>query len=72
MDREELMEILRAGPTVIHMNDGKQYQVESMEMITVSSMAAHVLRRLENGELRAIVLPLVTMTGAENIAIAKN
>lgn len=70
MDREELMDLLRSGPTLIRMNDGREYLVENLEWVTVSTMAAHVLRRGEDGKLRAVILPLVTMTSAENVELA--
>jgi hypothetical protein len=70
MDREELMDLLRSGPTLIRMNDGREYLVENLEWVTVSTMAAHVLRRSDDGKLRAVILPLVTMTSAENVELA--
>lgn len=65
MDREELLALLRQGPHRIRMNDGHHYDVASLEMAVVSDIAAYVLRRSDDGKLRTVVLPLVTMTAVE-------
>ena len=59
--------MVRNGPVAITMNDGRRFEVPDMEFITVSTMSAHVLRRCDDGKLRAVVLPLVTMTSVEPI-----
>ena len=65
MDREELLEILRQGPTRIRMNDGRFYDVQSTEFVSVSDIAAAVLFRHDDGKLRHVYLPLVTMSAVE-------
>jgi hypothetical protein len=63
MDREELNEIVLAeAPFMIRMNDGRAYEVKSKEFITISDIAASVLYRHEDGKLRHVYLPLVTMS----------
>ncbi len=69
MDREELnLILLSETPFVIRMNDGREYEVRSKEVITVSDIAASVLYRHDDGKLRHVYLPLVTMTAVEPIA----
>lgn len=70
MDREELNAIVRKGPVRIRMNDGGAYEVPSTEFITVSDIAAAVLYRHQDGKLRHVHLPLVTMTAVEPLETA--
>jgi hypothetical protein len=68
MDREELNAILQNVPIRIRMNDGRSYDVPSREFITVSDIAASVLYRAQDGKLRHVYLPLVTMTAIEPLS----
>ncbi len=63
--------MLRAGPTLVHMNDGREFVVDNPEWFMVSSMALHLLRRCDDGQLRAVILPLVAMTCAEQIELSE-
>lgn len=65
MDREELTQLIRESPVRITMNDGRAFVVEGIEQAVVSDIAASVLFRAEDGKLRTIYLPLVTMTSVE-------
>jgi hypothetical protein len=65
MDREELNALVRQGPIRIRMNDGRSYDVENHDWISVSDIAAAVLYRADDGKLRHVHLPLVTMTAVE-------
>lgn len=66
MDRKELLDLLREGPIRIRMNDGRAYEVPSIEFASVSDIAAAVLHKSEeDGKWRHVHLPLVTMTAVE-------
>ena len=68
MDRKELTALISKGPVRIRMNDGHEYTIESSEFATVSDISAAVLYRdEEDGKFRHIHLPLVTMSGVEQI-----
>ena len=68
MDREELNEIVLAEtPFLLRMNEGRSYEVKSKEFITISDIAASVLYKHEDGKLRHVYLPLVTMSAIEPI-----
>ena len=72
MDREELTQLVRSGPIRIRINDGRFYDVPSSEMIVVSDISASVLYRSEHdGKLRTVHLPMVTMSGVDEIGAAK-
>lgn len=68
LDREELTVLIKEGPVRITMNDGRSFDVESSEFITVSDIAAALLYRANDGKWRHVHLPLVTMTSVEPIA----
>lgn len=65
MEREELNALIREGPIRITMNDGRSFVVDGMEMAVVSDIAASALHRADDGRLKHIYLPLVTMTSVE-------
>lgn len=67
MDREELNEWIRRGPIRSTMNSGDTVDILNREFVTVSSMAAAVLVRCEDGEYRHKVFPLVTMSKVEQL-----
>jgi len=67
MDREELNEWIRLGPIRITMNSGDTVDIANRELVTVSSMAAVVLVRCEDGKYRHQVYPLVTMSKIEQL-----
>ena len=70
MDREELNALIAKGPVRILMNDGNEYLIESAECVSVSDIAAAVLYRDEqDGKLRHMYLPLVTMSGVEPLSV---
>lgn len=69
MDREELSQIISETPVRIRMNDGRFYDVAGREFITISDIAASVLYRAEDGTMRHVYLPLVTMSAVEPLAI---
>jgi hypothetical protein len=54
MDRTELTAILSEGPIRIRMSDGRSYDVQSKEFITVCDIAASVLYRHEDGKWRHV------------------
>ncbi|MEM8944813.1 MAG: hypothetical protein AAGD11_06480 [Planctomycetota bacterium] len=68
MDREELTSLIKKGPVRILMNDGNSYKVPSAEFALVSDIAAYKLYRADDGKMRTMVLPLVTMSGVEPLA----
>jgi hypothetical protein len=52
------------------MNDGRSYEVKSTEFASVSDIAAAVLYRSdEDGKLRHVYLPLVTMSAVEPLVV---
>ena len=65
MDRETLENMLDQLPLRITMNDGRSFVVTSDRGIALSDLDAYVLYRSEDGKLRGIHLPYVTMTGVE-------
>jgi hypothetical protein len=68
MDREELMALLKSGPIKIYMNDGREYAIDAPDEALITDIAAHVLyRSTTDGKLKAMVLPLVSMSGVEPI-----
>ena len=69
MDRETIENMLDQMPLRITMNDGRSFVVESEREIALSDIDAYVLYRSEDGKLRGIHLPYVTMAGVEvNVA----
>lgn len=67
MDREELNEWIRSAPIRITMNSGGTIDITNPELVTVSSMAAVVLVRCEDGKYRHQIFPLVTMSKVEQL-----
>jgi hypothetical protein len=67
VDREELTAIIRATPVRIRMNDGRAYEIPGPEFAVVSDIAASILHRGDDGKLRHVYLPLVTMCAVEPI-----
>ena len=68
MDREELNDWIRLGPIRITMNSGDTVDITNRELVTVSSMAAVVLIRCEDGRrFRHHVYPLVNMSKIEQL-----
>ena len=65
MDRESLGNLLDQLPIRITMNDGRSFMVESERGILLSDLDAYVLYRSDDGKLRGIHLPYVTMTGVD-------
>lgn len=68
MGRKELNALIAKGPVRIRMNDGEVSTIESSEFVTVSDIAAAVLYHADDGKLRHLHLPLVTMSGVESLA----
>lgn len=68
MDREELIETIKRGPVRIPTNDGSVYDIEKPEFATVAELTVSVLYRNQDGKLKHVLLPLVTMTAVEPIA----
>ena len=69
MDRETIENMLDQMPLRITMNDGRSFVVKSEREIALSDIDAYVLYRSEDGKLRGIHLPYVTMAGVEvNVA----
>lgn len=69
MERETIENMLDQMPLRITMNDGRSFVVESEREIALSDIDAYVLYRSEDGKLRGIHLPYVTMAGVEvNVA----
>ena len=69
MDRQELNALIKQGPVRIKMNNGEAYDVFSPEFASVSDIAAAVLYRGEDGKLRHVHLPLVTMCAIEPLPV---
>lgn len=67
MDREELTEWIRQGPIRITMDSGDTVDILNREMVAVSSMAAVVLVKSEDGRFRHHIYPLVTMSKVEQL-----
>lgn len=67
MDREELNEWIGLGPIRITMNSSDTVDITNRELVTVSSMAAVVLVRGEDGRYRHKIYPLVTMSKVEQL-----
>ncbi len=70
MDRKELNLLIAEGPIRIRMNDGRSYDVENHDWISVSDISAAVLHRDDDGKLRHVHLPLVTMSAVEPLTPA--
>jgi hypothetical protein len=69
MDRETIENMLDQMPLRITINDGRSFVVESERGIALSDLDAYVLYRSDDGKLRGIHLPYVTMAGVEvNVA----
>ncbi len=67
MDRSEFELAMQYSPVLVRMNDGRAYEVRSKEFVTVSEIAASVLYQHEDGKMRHVYLPLVTMSAVEPI-----
>ncbi len=65
MDREAIENMLDQMPLRITMNDGRSFVVETDRGIALSDLDAYVLYRGDDGRLRGIHLPYVTMAGVE-------
>lgn len=65
MDRETIENMLDQIPLRFTMNDGRSFLVESERGIALSDIDAYVLYRSDDGKLRGIHLPYVTMAGVE-------
>jgi len=65
MDREAIEDMLDQLPLRITMNDGRSFVVASQRGIALSDLDAYVLFRSEDGRLRGVHLPYVTMAGVE-------
>ncbi len=71
MDRKTLLDLIKAGPIRITMNDGSQHLAESIEMACVDDIAAHVLYKdPEDGKYRSHYLSLVCMVRVEPLSPA--
>jgi len=62
MDRETLLDAVRAGPVEVTMNDGQTFEIPGIEFCIVDDIAAYVLTRREDGSWKAKILALVCMT----------
>jgi hypothetical protein len=67
MDREELNDWIRQGPIRITMNSGDTVDILNRDMVSVSSMAAAVLVKGDDGKYRHHLYPLVTMSKVEQL-----
>lgn len=70
MDRETLLEAIRKGPVIVHMNDGSKFEIPSMEFAVVGNIGAYVLVKDADGKLRGRHLALVCMVQIEELAEA--
>lgn len=71
MERKEVLSLMEAGPIRIVMNDGRAFEVAHPREAVVSDISAYVLYRdPEDGRLKAVVLPLVTMAAVHPIEAA--
>jgi len=50
------------------MNDGREYTIEHTDEAVVSDISAYVLYRGDDGKLRRVVLPLVTMSAVHPLS----
>jgi hypothetical protein len=71
MERQELNALIAQGPIRLRMNDGRAYDVEKPEFVSVSDISAAVPYRGDDGKLRHMHLPLVTMSGVEPLKTSK-
>jgi hypothetical protein len=67
MDRETIINAAKIGPIRITMNDGRVFDVPSIEFITADDIAAHVVTRSVDGKYRTIYLSLVTIACIESL-----
>jgi hypothetical protein len=68
MERDELMKLMKTGPLKIRMNDGETYEIAAQSEAVVSDIAAYVLYRRADGRLKTMVLPLLNISGVEELA----
>lgn len=67
MDRELLQRLLDASPIRILMNDGRSYTIDDPRQAIVDNISCYTLYHDDDGKVRTMVLPLVTMSGVEPI-----
>jgi hypothetical protein len=67
MDKEELDRWIRLGPIRITMNSGDTVEIRNREFVTVSSIAAVVLVKCDDGKYRHQIYPLVTMSRIDQL-----
>ena len=71
MDRETLIQAAKAGPIRVTMNDGRVFDIPSIEFVTADDIAAHVVTKSADGRYRAKILSLVTMVSIESLEDSK-
>jgi hypothetical protein len=70
MNRQTLVDAIKAGPVRVFMNDGTSCEIPTIEMAIVDEIAAFVLTRDLDGKYRARILALVCMTTIEPLTHA--
>ena len=68
MDRTTLINALRLGPIRIKMNDGTSYNVPSIELYSVTDIAAYLVTLDKDGKWRGRHLALVCMVSIEELS----
>lgn len=67
MDRDEFEVLLKKAPIRVLMNDGNSYVIEKTELAIVSDLYISTLHRRDDGKLGTMHLPLVTVSGVEEL-----
>ncbi|XZE19928.1 hypothetical protein SH449x_005259 [Pirellulaceae bacterium SH449] len=67
MDKQVLDNAIAEGPIRITMNNGEIFDILDPKTVLVDATTAYVLRRAEDGKLRAVWLALVCMCKIERL-----
>jgi hypothetical protein len=70
MEKHVLDQAIAEGPIRITMNNGEKFDVVDPKSVLVDATTAYVLRRAEDGKLRAVWLALVCMCKIERLLSA--
>lgn len=67
MDKQVLDNAIAEGPIRITMNNGEKFDIIDSKTVLVDATTAYVLRRAEDGKLRAVWLTLMCMCKIERL-----
>ena len=70
MDKATLDFAINEGPLRITMNNGETFEILDPKTVLVDATTAYVLRRAEDGKMRAVWLSLVCMCKVERLLTA--